>query len=226
MTDKANMQTGSADPRTLQPNPWNTNRVTPENKVKLRRSITDLGFVSVVVVRELANGSLQILGGQHRNEQAIELGMKEVPILNLGRIEDKKAMKIGLVDNSRYGSDDTIGLAQLIEEIGLSSEQLAEFMPFSQADFDVISKSVDIDLDELDMIVDEDDEEDPADERPARQAKTHDVLKFRVTMADAERIRIKIEKTLKAQSLTDDDELTAAGSALAFLLLNATASSD
>jgi hypothetical protein len=48
-------------------------------------------------------------------------------------------------------------------------------------------------------------------------------MRFRVPISDGERIRKRIETTLKAEGLNDDDELTAAGSALAFLLLNGAA---
>lgn len=208
------------DPRLLKANPFNTNRVGPENMAKLEASIRDLGFVTAVVVRELGDGSLQILGGQHRVETACKMGLKEVPVINLGRIADVKAKKIGLVDNSRYGIDDTIGLAALYEDIGLSSEDLAKFLPFTQQDFESISRAVEIDVDELDFVTsDEDPEVDVEEVRAPKPAKTHDFLRFRVSMGDAERIRQKIEKTIKAEGLADDDDLTSAGSALALLLL-------
>jgi ParB family chromosome partitioning protein len=211
------------DPRTLTPNPFNSNRVSPENMRKLARSIKDLGFITAVVCRELPDGSLQILGGQHRVETAVDMGLKSVPVINVGRIDDVKAKKIGLVDNARYGSDDTISLARIFEDIGLSSEALAELLPFSQQDFDTISHAVDIDLDALDMMNGDDAEPIDLDEvRAPKPPRTHEVMKFRLAMGDAERVRLLVEKTLKAEGLSDEDELTAAGSALAFLLLNST----
>lgn len=215
------MDTKSLNPKSLAPNPWNTNRVGPDNMRKLKKSITDLGFVTAVVVRELADGTLQILGGHHRVEAAIELGLKEVPVINLGQVPDAKAKKIGLVDNSRYGTDDTIQLAQLLEEIGESTEDLATILPFTEADFDIVRRSVDIDLDDLQLDMPEDDEE-PEErvERAEKPPKTHDVLRFRVNLRSAERIRKLIEKTVKSEGLDDGDELTAHGDALALLLLN------
>lgn len=220
------MQSLDLDPRTLSPNPWNSNHVSPDNMRKLRKSIEELGFVTAVVVRELPDGSLQILGGQHRVEVACDMGMKTVPVINVGRISDAKAKKIGLVDNARYGSDDTISLAKIYEEIGISSEELAAFLPFSQQDFDTISSAVDIDLDALELMGGEEDDKglDPEEVRAPKPARTHDFLRFRVTMGDAEKIRQLIEKTMKAEGLNDEDELTAAGMALAFLLLNSTSS--
>lgn len=215
------METSLRDPKSLKPNPWNTNRVPPDNMVKLKRSISDLGFASAVVVRELPNGDLQILGGHHRVEAAVEMGIREVPVLNLGRMEDAKAKKIGLVDNSRYGTDDTISLAQLYTELGLTNEDLAAFLPYSELDFDTVKKAIDIDLDDLDITLDDDEPGDPEAIRE-RPAKTHDILKFRVSLGNAERIRQAVEKTIKRQGFdSETDDLTAAGEALAYLLLNA-----
>lgn len=215
------MDTQFANPKALKPNPWNTNRVGPENMAKLKRSIEDLGFVTAVVVRTLTDGSLQILGGHHRVEAANEMGIAQVPILNLGMVPDAKAKKIGLVDNSRYGTDDTIKLAKLLDELGASADELSTFLPFTQTDFDVIQRATDINLDELEMLSPEDDDgPDEPVERQERPAKTHDVLRFRVAIGDAEKINQLIEKTIKREGMSGDDDLTAAGNALALLLLN------
>lgn len=212
------MKTDTVNPKNLAANPWNPNRVGADNMKKLKQSITDLGFCTAVVVRELLDGTLQILGGHHRVEAAIELGLKEVPVLNLGTVDDDHAKKIGMVDNSRYGTDDTIQLALLLEELGASSEDLATFMPFSYDEFDTVRRSVDIDLDDLEMHMPEDDEPDEPLDRGEKPPKTHDMLRFRVSMRDAERIRLLIEKTIKREGMSEDDDLTAAGDALALLL--------
>lgn len=215
------MEHRSENPASLKPNPMNPNRVGPENMLKLRRSIEDLGFFRPVVCRELADGSLQTLAGHHRVEIAIDLGLKSVPVINVGRITDQQAQKIGLADNGRYGTDDSISLAKVYEEIGLSSEELAAFLPYSEADFDTVKRVIDIDLDELDIIVDDDEPTDPEDVRAPKPARTHEMLQFRVSLGDAERIRQLIEKTMKRQGFSDgNDDLTAAGLALAHVILS------
>ena len=214
------MEQALVDPRILKPNPWNSNHVDPKNWSKLRKSIKELGFTSAVVVRTLDDGSLQILGGQHRTEVAIDLGLAVIPVLNLGRISDEKAKKIGLVDNSRYGADDSLKLAKLIEEIG--DPDLTSFLPLQDEDLQAIMRAVDIDLDTLDVLPEDSPEEDdaPREERPDRPLKTHEIMTFRVTCRDAEAIRTKIEKTIKKEGLDDgSDDKTLAGSALAILLL-------
>ena len=66
----------------------------------------------------MPDGSLEILGGEHRWKAAQQLGMAEVPVWNVGVITDEHAKKIGLVDNARYGEDDLLGLAGLLKELG------------------------------------------------------------------------------------------------------------
>lgn len=217
------MQTGFVSPKALKNNPWNSNRVGPENMAKLRKSLADHGFVRSVILRELPSGSLEILGGQHRVELAIEMGIKEIPYVNLGRISDAEAKKITLLDNARYGTDDTISLAKIYEEIGLSSAELAEFLPYTETDFDTVARAVDINLDDIDILVDDDSPTDPEEVRD-RPARTHDILKFRVSLGDAEKIRQLIEKTMKREGFAEDgDELTGAGQALAHMLLGSDA---
>ena len=187
---------------------------------KLKRSITDLGFATAVVVRETPSGDYEILGGQHRTEAAIELGLDTIPVVNLGKVDDVRAKKIGLVDNHRYGNDDVIQLAKIIEEIGEDAEHLEAFMPVSTADIDAVLNMVELDLDGIGLELDEDDDEPIGDsDRSERAPKTHDVLKFRLSLRDAEEVRIMIEKTIKREGLTDNDEMTNAGDALAHLLL-------
>lgn len=208
------------NPKSLKPNPWNSNRVGAENMAKLKRSISELSFASAVVCRELSDGSLQILGGHHRVEAAIELGIKEIPVLNLGHMPDDQARKIGLVDNSRYGIDDTISLAKIYEDLGLSSDELASFLPYTDIDFDTVKKAIEIDLDDLDIIIDEDDKPDADTSERQKPQRTHEILKFRVALGDAEKIRVRVEKTMKREGFSDDgDEMTAAGQALAHMLL-------
>jgi ParB-like chromosome segregation protein Spo0J len=215
------MRQVQVDPRVLRPNPWNTNRVSPENMVKLKRSITDLGFVSAVVARQLKDKSLEILGGQHRTEAAIELGLATIPVLDLGFVDDDRAKKIGLIDNARYGTDDTLALARLLEEIGATQEDMASILPFSEADITGIFSSLDIDLDRLG---DEDEEPTEPSAPKDRPLKTHEVMRFRLSLADAERVRKEIERIIGEEGFNDEDEMSNAGRALAFALLSGASS--
>jgi ParB-like chromosome segregation protein Spo0J len=197
----------------LSPNPWNTNRVSPDNEAKIDESIKRLGMFKPIVVRRTDYGRLEILGGQHRWESAQRLGMKTVPVVNLGEISDKKAKEIGLVDNGRYGADDTLSLAQLLEELG-SPEELSSFMPYTSTDFESIFSSVSISLDALDLP----EEDAPSAIPKEKPAQTQQVMRFKVQIEDAGWLSELIEKTKKTQRFTESDDLTNAGDALAYLL--------
>jgi ParB-like chromosome segregation protein Spo0J len=208
-------QTLNVAPEQLKPNPWNTNVVSPDNEAKIDASIKRLGLFKPIVCRELADGTLEILGGEHRRDSAIRLKMPEVPVINVGRIDDTRAKEIGLVDNGRYGNDDTLRLAELLDGLG-SPDDLATFMPYTDADFASIFSSVNIDLDGLDIPEEDDGSPSPLPKEKATQ--THQIMRFKVPVEDAGRITELIEATMKTQRFTDDDALSNAGHALVHLL--------
>ena len=204
-----------ADPRKLRPNPWNTNVVDAANEAKLEESLKKFGMFKPVIVRELPTGELEILGGEHRAGAAVRLGIKDIPIMNLGPIPDAEAKKIGLVDNGRYGNDDSLQLAALLKELG-DIDDLASFMPYSDQDFNNIMDAADIDLDDLASLPELDPASKPA---PLLSAPpTHTMMRFKVPIEDAERIGELINHVIKVQGLSGSDSLTNAGDALVHLL--------
>lgn len=211
-----------SDPR-LRPNPWNTNVVSPENEAKIDASLHRFGVFKPIIVREV-NGTpndfdfFEILGGEHRWQSAKRLGFKEIPVFNVGPIDDLKAKEISLADNARYGVDDALGLSELLKAMG-NTDELQNFLPFSDTDLSVIFAASDIALDELSL-----DEPEPAPEgtpaeRTAAAAKTHTVMRFKVALADAERITQVLGGIRKTQNFTTSDDLTNAGDCLVFALL-------
>lgn len=204
----------------LRKNPWNTNKVSPENEEKIRESIRRNGFFKPLIVRRVEGvAGYEIIGGEHRWEQAIELGYTDLPVVNLGLIPDAKAKEIGVIDNARYGADDTLAFGELLKELG-AFDDLQAFLPYGETDLAAIFSAADIA--EVDLDLDESFEKEPEKqedtEKPARQAKTHTILRFKVPLADAERLVALITRTQKTQGFTAEDELTNAGDALIHLL--------
>lgn len=204
-------------PSQLRKNSWNTNKVTPENERKIRASLKRNGVFKPIIVRETDEGVYEILGGQHRWEQAIELGLDKLPVFNLGRIDDKRAKEISLADNARYGTDDTIELAELLKT--LDTDELQVFLPYGESDINEIFSS-NIALEELELEEDiETKLETPDDLEPVvKPAKTHTIMRFKVPIADAERITALIASTQKEYGFTEADELTNVGDALVHIL--------
>lgn len=225
------------DPTLLKPNPWNTNIVTPENEAKLEESIRRLGFFRPAVVREIAISCIsekapdesgtavvldyEILGGEHRAQVAAKLGLKTIPVVNLGPIDDLKAKEIGIADNSRYGMDDQLAFADLIKGMG-NAEQLKDFLPYTEHDFADLFTTSEIDIDSLGL--DENFEKEPENDEdaddlaPTKAPKTHTIIRYKVANRDAEDITALIERTKKDNGFTSSDELTNAGDALVHLL--------
>lgn len=198
----------------LKPNPWNTNIVTPENEEKIEASIKRFGLFRPIVARQLEDGHLEILGGEHRWTVAKRLGYKAVPVVNLGKIDDKKAKEIGLVDNGRYGEDDALALSELLKELG-STDDILAFLPYSGDELENLFSTSSIALDDLD--IPEDDGSVP-DLPAAKAAQTHQIMRFKVPVEDSDFVQRMIEQTMKTQGFTDDDSMTNAGHALVHLL--------
>lgn len=210
------------DPRELKPNPWNPNVVDPINREKIRNSLRKEGFFKPALVRTLHNGVLQIIGGAHRIEEAIALGFETVPVTNLGEIDDARAKRLTLLDNSRYGEDDHERMIKLLTDGIGSSEELLSILPIDEAElagyFDHDLEDAMRDLDELthdDLGDGEDDEIDL--QIQTKPSKTHEILRFKVSIEDANRLREVIKSITTEQGFTESDSLTNAGDALVWL---------
>lgn len=202
----------------LRANPWNTNVVNPDNEAKIRASIQRNGLFKPIIVREVPGvPGYEIVGGEHRWQQACELGYTEIPICNLGTIDDRKAKEIGVIDNAAYGADDTLSFAELLREIGDIGE-LQDFLPYGDADLNAIFSASNIALDDLGVVEEAAVATEDENLLPSRPAKTHTIMRFKVSLGDAERITAAIARLQKEQGFTSADDLTNAGDALVFAL--------
>lgn len=204
----------NVSPSSLQPSKWNPNIVSPDNEARLEESLKRNGFFKPALVRELSDGSLEIIGGEHRVLAASRLGYEKVPVINLGKISDSKAKELCLLDNGRYGSDDTLQLAELLESLG-SADELANYMPYSETDIASIFSSINIALDDLDL---PDDAEVPPSGLGEKPLQSHQVMRFKIPVDDVATITAQIESAMKTQKFTESDSLSNAGDALVYLL--------
>jgi len=194
----------------LKPNLLYTNAATTENEARIDASFRRLGTFKPIIVRTLDDGSLEILGGEHRWLSAKRLGTDMVSVFNLGVIPDDRAKEISLVDNARYGEDDTLQLSDLLRSLGKASD-LATFLPFTDHDLDLILATPSVALSDLDM---------PA--APAadttRTTPTHQVLRFKIPIEDTAWITAHLTKVMRDQNYSSDDSMTNAGNALVHIL--------
>lgn len=214
---KYGLKVENVSPDVLKPSKWNPNVVSPDNEARLEESLKRNGFFKPALVRELEDGSLEIVGGEHRVMAAKRLGYTEVPVISLGKITDKKAKELCLLDNGRYGADDSLQLGLLLEELGNSSE-LAEFLPYSEADLNEIFSSRSIELDMLDM--NDDEAVDLTAPVISKPIQTHQIMRFKVPYEDAPVVQAVIESIMKRQGYSQEDSLTNAGHALVHICNN------
>lgn len=206
------------DPRSLVKNSWNPNKMSPEAESKLRNSIQKNGHVKPIIVRELEDGTLEIVGGEHRVDVSIDLGLESIPVVNLGKISDEAAKKALLIDNSRYGEDDAASLSALLEDIG-TADELAEWTTYTSDDLTVLlGSSASDDLTYLDELSGLDDEDDDLPAASVPEVQTHQTMKFKVPAEDAHTIKDVIDSITKVQKLEDSDSAVRAGDALLWLI--------
>lgn len=211
----ANLKIDNVDPARLRANTWNTNVVSPDNEKKLAESIKRFGFFKPILVRETDTG-LEVLGGEHRWQAAMAAAMVTVPVINLGKLDDKTAKEMSIVDNGRYGNDDTLQLAQLLESLGDASD-LVSFMPYDDKELESIFSSVSIAVDDLEL----DDDDEKVQPLPShRKVQEFQVMHFKVPVGDVGMIKDTIEQVMKTQKFTDNDSLTNAGMALVHICKN------
>ena len=214
------LQIKYGNPSDLKENPWNPNVMDSLNEEKLKGSLTQLGMVDVIKCRELDDGSLQILSGQHRNRIAIQNG-DEVPILNLGKMTDAKAKKISLISNEQYGENDLDLMSKMFKEAGFSEEEIVSISTLDSSEFSDIfaHESAVLNFDDLDFDQDLELDDDTVElQADATATKTHQIMRFKVSIEDAPKIIDFISDIRREQDFTGSDELTNSGDALVYAL--------
>ena len=101
------------DPETLKSAAYNPRQISREELNKLIKSIKQFGFVDPALVRKDDN---MIVGGHQRVKAALELGLKEIPVVFLDITEnDAKLLNVAL--NKISGDWDEDKLTELLAEL-------------------------------------------------------------------------------------------------------------
>ena len=118
---------------------------------KEKNSITRFGFVVPLVVRRMPDRSYQLVDGEHRLKAALELGMTEVPVFDIGPIGDSEAKQLTILLNELHGSPEPDKLAEVLRDL-LASETLdtlTEVLPFSKDEFAKVARLPEYDWDKF-----------------------------------------------------------------------------
>ena len=129
-------QSGEAEPRyrevpvgMIRPNPDQPRqRIDPESISSLAASIAQAGVIQPLVVRPLADGRYELIAGERRWRAAQEAGLQTVPAL-LRDEGTADRMQTALIENVAREDlnpvDEARACATLVEDLGLSKEELA-----------------------------------------------------------------------------------------------------
>lgn len=106
-------------------------RFDPASLSDLADSIRIHGVIQPVTVRRLASGYYQIIAGERRWRAAKQAGLEEIPAVII-EADDRKVMELGLIENLQREdlnpAEEARGYQVLMEEYGLTQEQVAERM--------------------------------------------------------------------------------------------------
>lgn len=221
MLENQNLNITYVLPGELSPNPWNPNVVDSVQQEKIINSLREKGFFKPVLVREVEGSGLEIIGGEHRVVAAKELGI-EVPIVNLGVIEDGEAKLVGQLDNAQYGQDDENLLSKLFQDGDMGDpDLLLSVLPMNESYLegffsnDIGNESLEEMLNDLNS--DEGEDNGLNLEQTPTTSNTQ-ILRFKVSNIDGDFVTELINKTRLAEGYKDEDALTNAGDALICLL--------
>jgi len=135
--------------RLVEPNPWNPNRQDAFIYEKEKASITKFGFVVPITVRRLATHSLryQVIDGEHRLKAAGDLKIEEVPIIDLGSVDDDTAKQLTIILNETKGQAQPDLLKTLLADLLARKPKadLLKVLPYTSLQFDTMTNAFDWD---------------------------------------------------------------------------------
>ena len=96
---------------------------------ELADSIEKHGLLQPILVRELSEGSYEIIAGERRWRAAQKAQLHQVPVI-IREIDDKTALEIGLIENLQREDlnpiDESRALQQLIDSFDYTQEEVAQ----------------------------------------------------------------------------------------------------
>ena len=114
----------------IEPNPLQPRKLFDEEELQtLADSISQHGIIQPLTVRKGENGFYQIIAGERRWRAARLAGLRNVPV-NVIEADDKTVLELALIENLQRQDlnpmEESMGYRQLMQEHGLTQEQVAE----------------------------------------------------------------------------------------------------
>lgn len=129
---------------------------------KIKESLQKVGQIQPVLVRELADGTYEIINGYHRHRAMTELGFSQIEIKNLGKIDFDTAVSRALLTEETKVPIDNVELSHLLKSIVTPEKPIeywAEILPYTPNLIQQKIEMVDFDFGAYNNNDDEDEEE-------------------------------------------------------------------
>lgn len=101
----------------------------PEAFAELVHSIRELGVLQPIVVREITDGSYELIMGERRLRASKEAGLTKIPAV-IRETEDQNMLRDALLENLHRSDlnplEEASAYSQLLEDFGITQEQLAD----------------------------------------------------------------------------------------------------
>ncbi len=121
----------------IEPNPNQPRREFDENALnELAHSISEIGIIQPITLRQTADGKYQIIAGERRWRASQRAGLKAIPAY-IRTVEDESVMEMAIVENIQREDLNAIEIAlayeHLSETTGMTQEKIAERVGKSRA---------------------------------------------------------------------------------------------
>ncbi len=127
----------------------------PASIESLAASVADAGVVQPVIVRPLADGRYELIAGERRWRAAREARLETVPAL-IRNQDEAERLQTALIENMAREDlnpvDEARACAALVEELGLSKEELARRLGRSRAAISNLIRLLDLPDDALQLL--------------------------------------------------------------------------
>jgi ParB family transcriptional regulator, chromosome partitioning protein len=130
-------------------------RFDPASIKSLAASLADAGIVQPLIVRPLADGRYELIAGERRWRAAREAGMQTVPAIVRDESETQR-LQTALIENMAREDlnpvDGARACAALVEDLGLSREELARRLGRSRSSISNLIRLLDLPDDALELL--------------------------------------------------------------------------
>jgi ParB family chromosome partitioning protein len=122
-------------------------RFDPESISALAESLRSAGVIQPLIVRPLTDGRYEIIAGERRWRAATEAGLETVPVIMRDEAEAER-LQIALIENVAREQlnpvDEARACATLVEDLGLTKEELGKRLGRSRASLSNLIRILDL----------------------------------------------------------------------------------